>query len=89
MIPRCQRTTDDLNTYTTGNAERQTLHRLELIRSDSEKTSCIIMNTAGGIFIGVEGIGGQQNEGVTYEISLLLSNITLLIATHRCQQCQH
>jgi hypothetical protein len=49
--------------------------------------SGIIENTAGGTLVKIEGIGGQQKEGGAYEMSLP-SNIALLIATHRCQQCQ-
>jgi hypothetical protein len=59
----------DLNTSTcstyTGNGETQTLQFIELIRSDSEQMNGGIENTAGGSFVSVEGIGGQQNEGGT------------------------
>jgi hypothetical protein len=79
----------DLNTYNgNASADSQILHQGKLCRSDGEKMSNRIVNTAGGTLVGVVGIGGQQKEGGTYKISLLPSSITLLIATHRCQQCQ-
>lgn len=79
------------NTYA-GNGESQTLQLLELTRSDSEKISVGIENSAGGILISRVGIVGQQEEGGTYYEMLLMSLpssiIFFLISTHRCQQCQ-
>ena len=48
------------NTYT-GNDETQILQIIVLIRSDSEKFSGFIENTAGGSLVGLEGLRGQKN----------------------------
>ena len=70
IIPHCFKLC--LNTYT-RNDESQTLQSLELIRSDSEKLSRMIENTASASFVNVEGIGGHLKESGTYEMSLMYS----------------
>ena len=63
IIPHCFKLC--LNTYT-RNDESQTLQSLELIRSDSEKPSDRIENTASASFVKVEGIGGQLKQSNSY-----------------------
>ena len=60
------------NTYA-GNDESQTLQLFELTRSDSEKISVGIENSAGGTLVSRVGIVGQQEKGGTYYEMLLMS----------------